>query len=281
MPRPTTTAEVRALLANRALTRPTNSEPTVGVDGATATIRLYDPIDGWGGWWGMSAAEFADAIDKLPAEITEIRLLINCPGGDVFDGVAITNILGAHPARIVAVVQGLAASAASFIGVRADELVMNPGSMLMVHDASAVAYGWAEDLRQMADLLDKVSDNIAGMYAAKAGGTAAEWRATMLAETWYTAEEAVAAGLADRVGAASEDDAPAAVEPEPEPFSPFEDRAVPAFTAELVHTPAEARQLLDELSKIDPQPGDDVDATGTGDPIRHRHNAMRLALATA
>ena len=113
MKRPTTSAQVRAFLSNRATTRPTNSAPTVAVAGSTATIRLYDPIDAWGGWWGMSAAELADTIDKLPTEVTEIRLLINSPGGDVFDGIAMSNILAAHPARIVAVVQGIAASAAS------------------------------------------------------------------------------------------------------------------------------------------------------------------------
>lgn len=265
---PASSAEVRAFLANRATTRPTNSEPNVALAGTTATIRLYDPIDSWGGWWGMSAAEVADAIDKLPAEVTEIRLLINSPGGDVFDGVAITNILGAHPARIVAVVQGIAASAASFIATSADELVMNPGSMLMVHGASGSVWGWAEDMRQMAALLDQISDNIAGMYAAKAGGTAAEWRTKMLAETWYTADEAVAAGLADSVGAALSADAPtdAQVDDDPSPF----------FDNRLMMTVAQAREILN-LPQIDVHQDDD-DASRI--ESRPRLNAERLALLT-
>ena len=263
---PASSAEVRAFLANRATTRPTNSEPNVALAGTTATIRLYDPIDSWGGWWGMSAAEVADAVDKLPADVTEIRLLINSPGGDVFDGVAITNILGAHPARIVAVVQGIAASAASFIATSADELVMNPGSMLMIHDASGGVWGWADDMRQMSTLLDQISDNIAGMYATKAGGTTAEWRERMLAETWYTAEEAVTAGLANSVGAASADDAPfgADVDEDPSPF--FEDR--------FSMTAAQAREFLN-LPKLEVhQDNDDAPRVES----RPRPNAARLAL---
>lgn len=270
MPRPTNSAEVRAFLANRATTRPTNSEPTVAVDGTTATLRLYDPIDEWGGWWGMSAAELADAVDKLPTNVTEIRVLINSPGGDVFDGVAICNILAAHPARIVAIVQGLAASAASFIAVRCDETVMNPGSMLMIHDARGICVGWADDMRQMADLLDQISNNMADIYAAKAGGTSAAWRDKMLAETWYTATEAVAAGLADRVGDATSDDAPADADPHPDP-SPFDDR----WSMASLMTVARAREVL-KLPEIDAHLGDD-DAAGIN-PGPDRRNANRLAL---
>lgn len=266
MKRPTTSAQVRAFLSNRATTRPTNSAPTVAVAGSTATIRLYDPIDAWGGWWGMSAAELADTIDKLPTEVTEIRLLINSPGGDVFDGIAMSNILAAHPARIVAVVQGIAASAASFIATSADELIMNPGSMLMIHDASGGVWGWADDMRQMAILLDQISDNIANMYARKADGTAAEWRTKMLAETWYTAEEAVTAGLADSVGAASADDAPAAANVVEEP-SPF-------FDNRFSMTAAQAREFLN-LPQIEVHQDDD-DAPCV--ESRPRLTAERLAL---
>lgn len=265
--RPTTSAEVRKLLLNRASERPTNSSPTVVIEETTATIRLYDPIDEWGGWWGMSAAEMADAVDALPSKITDIRLLINSPGGDVFDGTAIMNILAAHPARVTAVVQGLAASAASFIAVGADELVMNPGSMLMIHDASTGVYGWADDLRQMADLLDKISDNLAALYARKAGGSAADWRETMKAETWYTADEAVTAGLADKVEAGSEDDAPSGADPaDPEP-DPFLDRFMTIDQArDLLKLPAAT--LPD--SKIDAREGDDATEGGTGSDGRDR-----------
>ena len=265
-----TSEQIRRMLANRVTARPKDSAPSVVVEGSTATIRLYDPIDEWGGWWGMSAAEMADAVDALPSNVTDIRLLINSPGGDVWDGVAIMNILAAHPARVTAVVQGLAASAASFIAVGVDELVMNPGSMLMIHDASTVAYGWAEDLRQMADLLDKVSDNIAGMYASKAGGTPVDWREKMRAETWYTADEAVTAGLADRVRAASEEDAPSGAEP------PAVDQD-PLFTDRLV-TVDQVRAWfgVDTAPQIAAREGD-ADASGIT-PGSDRRDRDRLAL---
>ena len=173
--------------------------PPSTLDGTTAVLRLYDPVDSYGEFWGVSAKEFAQALDDLPSNITEIRLHINSPGGDVFDGVAIVNTLRAHSARVVAVVDGIAASAASFIAAAADETLMAPNSELMIHDAWGLCVGNAAEMQQMAEMLDHISDNIASIYAAKAGGTVADWRAAMAKETWYSAEEAVAAGLADAV----------------------------------------------------------------------------------
>ncbi|MBP9918705.1 MAG: Clp protease ClpP [Dermatophilaceae bacterium] len=162
-------------------------------------LRLYDPIDSWGGDWGVSAKEFAAALDAVPAGTARIRLHINSPGGEVFDALAILNLLRQHPAKVTAVVDGLAASAASFIAAGADEVLMGPNSQLMIHDARGVCLGPAADMRDLADLLDKISNNIASIYADRAGGTTAGWRAAMLAESWYTAQEAVDAGLADRI----------------------------------------------------------------------------------
>lgn len=167
-----------------------------------ATLRLYDPIDSWGEWWGVSAKEFAAALDGLDDDVTTIELHINSPGGEVFEGIAIMNLLRQHRARVVATVDGLAASAASFIACGADELVMARGSELMLHDAWGICVGNASDMQQMADELGRFSDNLAEIYAAKAGGTAQEWRAVMEVETWYSAQEAVDAGLADRLDSA-------------------------------------------------------------------------------
>ena len=173
--------------------------PPAGGDQKVAVFRLYDPIDSWGGEWGVSAKEFAAALDALPDTTSEIRLHINSPGGEVFEGLAILNALRAHDARVVAVVDGIAASAASFIAVGADELVMAKNSELMIHDAWGLCVGNAQDMRELADRLDHFSNNIASVYADKAQGDVATWRAAMAAETWYSAEEAVKAGLADRV----------------------------------------------------------------------------------
>jgi len=174
-----------------------------GGDGV-AVLRLYDPIDSWGGDWGVSAKEVAAVLDGLDDTIGEIRLHINSPGGEVFEGIAVMNLLRDHRAKVTAVVDGLAASAASFIAASADETVMGRNAEMMIHDAWGLAIGNAADMRDLADRLDHLSNNVASVYAAKAGGSTDEWRSAMIAETWYSAEEAVTAGLADRMGAATD-----------------------------------------------------------------------------
>lgn len=193
----------------RALALATNRTPVyaeAATSGTTAKLYLYEPI---GGWWGTLAGEVVEALKDIEADTLEVH--INSPGGDVFDGIAIANVLRDHRARIVAVVDGLAASIASVIAVSADEVVMAPGSQMMIHDAWGYCVGNAGDMAKLSDDLNKISGNLADQYAAKAGGTGAQWRELMLAETWYSAQEAVDAGLADRVsGAKPDDDAAAA-----------------------------------------------------------------------
>lgn len=176
-----------------------NELPSTTVDGTKATIRLYDPIDDWGGYWGVSAKEIASVVDALPDEVTEIELLINSPGGFVSEAVAIMNVLRRHEAKVTAIVEGLAASAASFIAASADELVMARNSELMIHEARMITIGTADDHTFGADFLNRHGDMIASIYAARAGGTVADWRARMRVETWFTDQEAVDVGLADRI----------------------------------------------------------------------------------
>ena len=168
-------------------------------DSGVATIRLYDPVDSWGGPFGVSAKEFVDTLDALPDETEEIRLLINCPGGEVWEGMAIYNSLRSHHAKVVTIVEGLAASAASFIAMAGDEVIMRPASELMIHDAWIVGIGNAEGLREIADRIDAETMLIAEIYAEKAGTPADMWREAMRAETWFSPSEAVEAGLVDRV----------------------------------------------------------------------------------
>lgn len=185
-----------------------HDRPTVGirasvlepaVDAGVAEVLLYDPIDSWGGDWGVSAKEFVSGLSSLGDDVTEIRLRINSPGGEVWEAVAMMNALRNHPARIVAVVDGLAASAASVLACAADETVMGRNTQLMIHDAWALCVGPAAVMRDTAERLDKLSDNLAGVYADKADADVADMRAAMLAETWYSPDEALAAGLVDRV----------------------------------------------------------------------------------
>jgi ATP-dependent protease ClpP protease subunit len=178
-----------------------NLAPAVVDSEGTATVRIYEEIDSWG-WFGLSAEEFAATIDGLPRNTARIVARINSPGGDVFDGITIANTLRAHPAPVTVIVDGLAASIASVIALAGDELIMGPQSEFMIHDAWGIGRGNAADMHQLGDLLDHLSDNIAGAYASKGGGTQAEWRARMQAETWFSATETVEAGLADALDGA-------------------------------------------------------------------------------
>lgn len=159
----------------------------------TAELLIYGPIGGW----DVDAADVAHRLAATEAEVIKVR--INSPGGSAFDGVAIMNALTGHSARVVVEVDGLAASAASVIAMAGDEVIMRPGSEVMIHEAHVLAMGEAEDLRKTANMLDKTNDSLARVYADRAGGDAETWRAAMAAETWFTADEAVEAGLADRV----------------------------------------------------------------------------------
>lgn len=166
-------------------------------DGTIATIRMYGPIDSWGGWWGISAKDFGETLDSLPAEVEQIILRINSPGGEVFEAVSILNMLRAHKATVLAVVDGLAASAASVIAAGCDEAVMSPGTQMMIHKPWSFAWGSSEDMRKEASVLDTIETSLIEIYSGKAGE--ADWPALLAAETWLTGPEAVALGLADRV----------------------------------------------------------------------------------
>jgi ATP-dependent protease ClpP protease subunit len=172
--------------------------PKAADDGVVA-LRLYDAIDSWGGSWGVSAKEFVTVLDGLPDDTHEIRLLINSPGGECWEGLAILNALRAHPARVVAIVEGIAASAASFIAAGVDELHMMANSELFVHKAWGLAVGSAEVMHKCGDDLGHEDRNLASIYAGKAGGSVDDWLAAMSAKTFYSADEAVEAGLADKV----------------------------------------------------------------------------------
>ena len=161
-------------------------------------VKLYGPIGG--GWWSdrnVQATKFRDDIAAIKTGTIEVH--IASEGGSVYEGLAIVNILRQHSARIVAVVDSMAASTASFIAVSADELIMSPNSELMIHLPRAYASGTAAEIRKGADRLDAVAANMAEIYRAKAGGKSADWLALMETETWYSAQEAVDAKLADRV----------------------------------------------------------------------------------
>lgn len=167
--------------------------------GDTLEILLYDVIgrDWWSGG-GCTAADISQAI-KDAGDFSSITMRVNSPGGDVFEGVAIYNLVKAQGKPVTVYVDGIAASAASFISMAGDRVVMGLGSMMMVHNAWTMAMGNAGDLRKVADTLDKVSASFSEIYTARTGMNAAEIASLMDEETWLSAEDAVTYKFADEV----------------------------------------------------------------------------------
>jgi ATP-dependent protease ClpP protease subunit len=165
----------------------------------TSEIYIYDEIS----WWGITAQDFIDELRDISTG--NIELHVNTPGGDVYDGIAIYNAIRNHPAFVTGIVDAMAASAGSFIIQACDVILMEPTAELLIHDAHVGVFDYvdAQGLQELYDdlmpALDRVSNNIAGIYATRAGGTVESWRAKMRPTNVYTAEAAVKVGLADAV----------------------------------------------------------------------------------
>ncbi len=162
-------------------------------DAKTADISIYDEI----GYFGVTAKQFIGELKAL--DVATVNLAINSPGGQVFDAIAIYNALRQHPASIEVTVMGVAASAASLIAMAGDKIVMPENSFMMIHNPLNFAYGNADDLREMADVLDKIGASLVATYVARTGKSEEEIKALLDAETWLNAEEAVAQGFADEL----------------------------------------------------------------------------------
>lgn len=162
-------------------------------DGA-AEIFIFEEI----GYWGISAKDFATELKAL-GDVKTINLHLNSPGGDVFDGAAIYNLLAKHSAEVTVDIDGMALSAASVVALAGDVVRMAENALFMIHDPWSIAMGGKEDMLRAADLLDKVKDTISSVYVAKTGLTKEAVDAAMTAETWYSASEALAAKFVDEV----------------------------------------------------------------------------------
>lgn len=198
-----------------ALTRPASGRDVPGFrvrnEGGVRELMIYGRIGG-GGWFdeGIGASDVASALRELGAGPIDVR--INSGGGDVFDGVAIHSLLSRHSGTVTVYIDGLAASAASFIAIAGERVVMARNAFMMIHDAMTLTYGNGDTHRASADLLDKVSGSIADMYAERAGEDVEHWRALMTVNgedgTWYTGQEALEVGLVDEItGGEDETDA--------------------------------------------------------------------------
>jgi ATP-dependent protease ClpP protease subunit len=168
-----------------------------GQGSETLELDIYDDIGE--DWWGEGVTAKQVRRTLKAEKPGTIRVRIKSAGGDVFDGFAIYELLNEHSARVLVQVDSLAASMASVIAMAGDEVEMASGAMMMIHNPWALTMGEADDLRKQADVLDKMRDQIAAVYAAKTGRKREDLLAMMDAETWMTAQEAVDAGFADRV----------------------------------------------------------------------------------
>ncbi len=171
-------------------------------DADVAEVWIYDAIgESWFG--GVSAKQFLEQIQGLPASAKTLRVHVNSPGGDVFDAVAIANLLRAESrdkGRTVEVhIEGLAASAASIVTSAGDAIKIASNAMMMVHNPQGMVLGEAADMRSMADALDSVRDSIVATYRWVSPLSAEELRSLMDAVTWMSAQEALEKGFVTEI----------------------------------------------------------------------------------
>lgn len=168
-------------------------EIKAGIASNEADIIIFDEIGGW----GITAKDFSRELSNL-GNINTIHVDLHSPGGDVFEGIAIYNLLSSHVARVVITICGLAASMGSVVAMAGDEIIMPENAMMMIHKPCGWQGGEAEDMRKYADLLDTVESALVSSYAKKTGLPNDEIHTLLAAETWMTGKEAVEKGFADR-----------------------------------------------------------------------------------
>lgn len=173
----------------------------VDATGPEAHIYLDDVIDQY---WGASAAGLIAAL--VSAGDKPVKLHINTPGGDVFEGLAMAAAITAHPQPITACIAGVCASAGTGVALACAEVRMTDGSLFMVHESWTLAYGNKGELRKTAALLEKIDTGICSTYAKRTGATAEQVVAWVEAETWFTAAEAKDAGFITAIDPASQQD---------------------------------------------------------------------------
>lgn len=190
---------IKLLASNRRQEQPRALE----TEGDEATLYIYDAIVSDDYWGGISAQTLVPQIRAIKGGTLHLR--INSPGGDVFAAQAIVAAIRDTGAKVIAHIDGFAASAATVIATAADEIEISDGALYMIHCAWSISYGNAIDMRDAADLLDKVDGVIAAQYSKRSGKTPEDMKALMDAETWFTAQEAVDAGLIDRIAESAPD----------------------------------------------------------------------------
>lgn len=162
----------------------------------SADLYLYDEI----GFWGDDGNTVIQQIKDL--KVATLNVFINSPGGSVFDGTTIYNVLVRHPAKVDVTIDGIAASIASVIAMAGDTIRMGENAMMMIHDPMVMTWGRAEDLRKEADVLDQLKETIITTYAARTSQERSDLAKWMEEETWFDARRAEELKFVDEVIAA-------------------------------------------------------------------------------
>ena len=173
-----------------------NSAIRAASDDGENTITIYEPI-GYD-WWtgeGVTAKRISGALRSMGGK--DVTVMINSPGGDVWEGLAIYNLLREYSGKVTVKIIGLAASAASFIAMAADEIQIARAGFLMIHNAWSVAMGNKNDMREYADFLDQIDQTIADIYHVRTGIDVDDLSDQMDAETWINGTTAIDQGFAD------------------------------------------------------------------------------------
>lgn len=213
-------------------------------DDSETTITIFDVIgeDYWTGG-GVTDKRVSAALRKIGNR--DVTVKINSPGGDMFEGISIYNLLRQHPAKVTVEVMGWAASAASIVAMSGDEIKMGPGTFMMVHNAWGVVVGNRHDMRSSADLFDGFDAAMVDIYEARTGSKRADIEALMDAETFMGASQAVDKGFADEIdtGLKAKQAADAAVGDKV-----FARRRLESILAEKGMPRSERRRLITEAS---------------------------------
>lgn len=179
----------------------------VNTENDSSKITIYGEIGDY--WWdSTSAADVERALKDVTTNTVHVHL--NSGGGDAFDGIAIYNQLKNHSAKVVVHIDGLAASAASIIAMAGDEILMNTGTMLMIHEASTFAWGTKSEIQKTMNALTGLDKSLVDVYMTRFKGERSEIETLLNNETWFTADEAAAVGLVDEVKEVEEAEATAA-----------------------------------------------------------------------
>lgn len=232
-------------------------------------ILIYDVI----GEGQSTAKAVVQALAKLKPN-DPVTVAIYSGGGSFFEGEAIFAALKRHKGRVTVRVDGIAASAASYIAMAADEILMAPGSHMMIHSPLAQTYGNQESLRETIEKLEVFERQMARVYAQRSGQDEAKIREWMKAEVWLTAEQCIQSGFADRI-----DDTLAVAAVIPGDLNRFGYRHIPVAVKALVDPDLTTEKLAErKIEAAKPEPTAAEKAEAEAKRLRRQRQRRRMAL---